>query len=147
MYFRYSQNNFLKAIYFSAKIPEMSFTEESTSNNTITSYSSSSFSVNHLPYPYSICLNKNIVETWNIDFQALDTETLKAAAKESKILVIGTGATRLNLAPKIIAELQNQGLGIELMNTEAACRTFNVLSSENREVTAILYISTKSVEL
>ena len=118
----------------------MSFAEESTLNNTITSYSAGSFSVNHRPYPYSIRLDKSTVEAWNINFQALDTEALKAAAQATKILIIGTGTKRLDLPPKIIAELQNQGLGIELMNTNAACRTFNVLSSENRDVIAILYI-------
>jgi uncharacterized protein len=36
--------------------------------------------------------------------------------------------------------LQTQGIGVEVMNTDAACRTFNVLLSEGRRVVAALIL-------
>ena len=56
------------------------------------------------------------------------------------ILLIGTGATHVILAPEIYGDLINAEIGVEIMNTSAACRTFNALSAENRNVVAALII-------
>lgn len=56
------------------------------------------------------------------------------------ILLIGTGSEFKLLDIKIYGDLINHGIGVEIMNTSAACRTFNVLSSENRHVVAALLL-------
>ncbi len=56
------------------------------------------------------------------------------------ILLIGTGERHVLLAVEVYGELINRGIGVEVMNTGAACRTFNALSAENRRVVAALVI-------
>jgi uncharacterized protein len=56
------------------------------------------------------------------------------------ILLIGTGTT-LSFPPvEIYGELINQGIGVEIMDTSAACRTYNALTAEERNVIAALII-------
>ena len=40
-----------------------------------------------------------------------------------------------------MAEAANQGIGLEIMDTPAACRTYNVLVHENRAVVAALFLA------
>jgi len=61
----------------------------------------------------------------------------KYAAPE--IILIGTGKTQQFLHPKLNAALAAQGIGIEYMNTAAACRTLLMLQSEGRRVWAWLW--------
>jgi len=56
------------------------------------------------------------------------------------ILLIGTGSKLVLLSPEIYGELINLGIGVEVMDTRAACRTYNALSAENRRVAAALII-------
>ncbi len=56
------------------------------------------------------------------------------------ILLIGTGTTLVFPAVEIYGELLNHGIGVEIMDTSAACRTYNALTAENRHVVAALII-------
>ena len=56
------------------------------------------------------------------------------------ILLIGTGATLSFPAVELYGELLNQGIGVEIMDTSAACRTYNALTAEGRDVVAALII-------
>ncbi|HVE44308.1 MAG TPA: Mth938-like domain-containing protein [Gammaproteobacteria bacterium] len=56
------------------------------------------------------------------------------------VLLLGTGTQHVLLTPDIYAVLINAGIGVEIMNTGAACRTYNALSAENRHVAAGLII-------
>lgn len=56
------------------------------------------------------------------------------------ILLIGTGETLSFPAMELYGELINQGIGVEIMDTSAACRTYNALTAENRNVVAALII-------
>lgn len=63
-----------------------------------------------------------------------DTGTLLAAAAEIDVLFVGTGA-EIAHAPRVFREaLEAAGLGVEVMASPAACRTYNVLLSEGRRV-------------
>jgi uncharacterized protein len=61
-------------------------------------------------------------------------------ALKPDILLIGTGSTHIFLDIEIYGELLNLGIGVEIMDTSAACRTYNALSAENRNVVAALII-------
>lgn len=61
-------------------------------------------------------------------------------AMKPDILLIGTGSTLVFLPVETYGDLINQGIGVEIMDTSAACRTFNALTSENRRVVAALII-------
>ncbi len=56
------------------------------------------------------------------------------------VLLIGTGATLTFPSLETYGDLLNQGIGVEIMDTSAACRTYNALSSEERNVVAALII-------
>jgi len=83
-----------------------------------------------------------VVEDWPPQrFEELKAEHLEAAlALEPEILIIGTGAAQRFLAPELMAALSRAGMGLEVMDTAAACRTYNVLLSEDRKVVAALFM-------
>ena len=55
-----------------------------------------------------------------------------------EFLLLGTGPTLVFPSPSFRAEIDQRGLGLEAMDTSAACRTFNVLVAEGRRFTAAL---------
>jgi uncharacterized protein len=59
---------------------------------------------------------------------------------QPEILLIGCGTQKMQIPPSQLARLAAQNMGIEVMDTAAACRTYNVLASENRKVAAILFL-------
>lgn len=64
------------------------------------------------------------------------------AEMEPVILIYGSGSRQRFPAPELLEPLINKGIGIEVMDTAAACRTYNVLVSEGRNVAAALIIET-----
>ena len=54
------------------------------------------------------------------------------------VVLIGTGKNQVFLPPELMMAFYAKGIGVEVMTTEAACRTFNVLVSEERRVVAAL---------
>ncbi len=67
-----------------------------------------------------------------------DVAPLLAAAGEIDVLLIGTGAEIAQIPGELRAALEGAGLGIELMATPSAARTYNVLLSEGRRIGAAL---------
>jgi uncharacterized protein len=57
-----------------------------------------------------------------------------------EILIIGCGEKKIAIANQHLATLMSQNIGIETMDTAAACRTYNILAGENRKVAAVLLI-------
>jgi uncharacterized protein len=60
---------------------------------------------------------------------------------ELEVLLLGTGIVQVFPPPMLAAEFAQRGIGLEVMNTAAACRTFNILLSEDRRVAAALMFS------
>ncbi len=61
-------------------------------------------------------------------------------AAEPEMLVVGCGWTQALPPRDLTFELAKRGLGMEVMDTPAACRTFNILVSEGRRPAALLII-------
>lgn len=59
-------------------------------------------------------------------------------ALEPEVVILGTGAQHINLDPRLFLALQQRGVGVEVMSTAAACRTYNVLLADGRRVVACL---------
>lgn len=55
-----------------------------------------------------------------------------------EVLILGTGITLKFPSPTLTAHLLQSGIGVEVMDTAAACRTFNILLAEQRNVVAAL---------
>lgn len=63
-----------------------------------------------------------------------DVAPLLDLAAEIDVIFIGTGAQIAHIPSALRLELEQAGLGVEAMNSPAACRTYNVLLSEGRRV-------------
>ncbi|MEZ5660510.1 MAG: Mth938-like domain-containing protein [Burkholderiaceae bacterium] len=55
-----------------------------------------------------------------------------------ELVLIGTGARQQFLHPRLLAPLTNARVGHETMTTDSACRTYNILMAEGRQVLAAL---------
>ena len=67
-----------------------------------------------------------------------DLAPLLALAAEIDVLFVGTGAEIAHIPAEMRAPLEEAGIGVEVMNSPAACRTYNVLLSEGRRVALAL---------
>ena len=83
---------------------------------------------------------EQIVEGWTtVTPAALTIEDLAPAlAFAPTILLLGTGTDRFLPDVELMAALAEQRVGLEIMSTPAACRTFNVLLQEQRRVVVAL---------
>jgi uncharacterized protein len=61
-----------------------------------------------------------------------------ATTERVEILILGCGARFVPMPDDLRAELRRRGVGLEWMDTGAACRTYNVLAAEGRPVAAAL---------
>lgn len=62
------------------------------------------------------------------------------AAASPELVILGTGARLRFAAPALLQPLMKRRIGVETMDTAAACRTYNVLVSEGRNVLAALML-------
>ncbi len=65
-------------------------------------------------------------------------------ALQPELVIFGSGARLSFVAPALQRSLIERRIGVETMDTAAACRTFNVLASEGRRVAAALLIEAKA---
>jgi uncharacterized protein len=61
-----------------------------------------------------------------------------AMAADVDVVLVGQGAEIAPLPAKLRAQFDEAGMGVEIMATPSACRTYNVLLAEERRVAAIL---------
>ena len=57
-----------------------------------------------------------------------------------ELVIFGSGAQLRFIQPAWVSPLMQRGIGMETMDTFAACRTFNILAGEGRKVAAALVI-------
>lgn len=94
-------------------------------------------------YRESLVLSADrLVAEWPVSSMAeLDETHLKTVLElEPEIVLLGTGKRQVFPPPRLQMVFLERGIGFEAMTTEAACRTFNVLVSENRNAVAALII-------
>ena len=69
----------------------------------------------------------------------LELEDFDAAlALDPEVILFGTGGTHRFVSNRLMTQIMSRGVGFEVMATAAACRTFNVLAAEDRQVVAAL---------
>lgn len=121
----------------------MKFTRERRPANSIRKISDDAITIGAETYRRTVAITVDeIFEDWDetplTELTADDLGPLLEA--EPDILVLGTG-TELRFAPRTVTfALARRGVGLEVMDTRAAARTFNVLLGEGREVAALLYL-------
>ena len=108
----------------------------------IDSYGPGRFKIARTPYEGPVIVLPKRVMSWDVrDIGSLDLASLAPLleAEESlDLLLIGTGERMQLVSPTLRAALKNKGIAVDFMATGAACRTFNVLLAEERDVAAAL---------
>ena len=72
------------------------------------------------------------------DLVRLDPSRILAQGPE--LILLGTGPRQIFPPASFRAQFLSAGIGVEVMDTGAACRTFNVLVAEQRRVVALLMV-------
>ena len=110
---------------------------EAREPHTIQSYSDTAVTVNHEVYAENIILSRDMLITdWPVtQASELSTESLKPLlALKPEVIILGSHTPDALRRLDAIRQLCEQNIGVECMNIGAACRTFNVLLSEERSV-------------
>ena len=111
--------------------------------NTFTGYGEGYVEVNRKRHATSLVVS---ADRLIIDWPARSIEGLTAdhfaavMALAPEILLLGTGSRFAFPAPALLAPLRQAGIGVEVMDTPAACRTYNILLGEGRNVVAALVV-------
>lgn len=80
-------------------------------------------------------------------FEQLTAEHFAVLAKtQPELVIFGSGARLRFPSPALLRALMEQRIGLETMDTLAACRTYNILAGEGRQVIAALLIEPDSGE-
>ena len=120
----------------------MKFSQESIDHGyVITAYEPGRIKVRETDYDTALLLMpEKLIGPWSIaDINALTADMVaELITHDPEIIIIGTGKNQVFPDPKLFMPLMKNGIGYEVMNTGAACRTYNILLSEDRQVLAAL---------
>ena len=117
--------------------------EQAEGRNTFTGYGDGYVEVNRARYTQSLVVSgERLITDWpaaSVDSLAADH---LAAIVELKpeIVLLGTGKAFSFPDAALLAPLYKAGIGVEAMDTPAACRTYNILLGEGRNVVAALIV-------
>ena len=89
-----------------------------------------------------LLLPHHLVQGWGqAGFDALtEADFAKIAALGCEIVLFGTGRRQRFPRPALLQPLMAARIGVEVMDTAAACRTYNILMAEGRNVAAALLL-------
>ena len=122
----------------------MKFSEDyNPGSNMIRAYHSNGVNINGQTFEQSLVVSPNrLIDDWPVtSVDDLSVDLLQELVEHSpEVILIGTGRQIRFPSPEIYAHVVNQGIGIEFMDTGAACRTYNILLSEQRKVIAGIII-------
>lgn len=111
--------------------------------NFITAFDPQYVQVNQTRHATSlIVLRERLVDNWPVrtleDLTEADFDALATLGAE--IVLLGTGRSLRFPHPRLTSRLLSRRIGLEVMDTGAACRTYNILSGEGRSVAAALIV-------
>ena len=111
--------------------------------NQFTGYGIGYIEVNKQRYQRSLIVTPVAIhDTWAVTaVDAVGADQLEfLLALKPEILLLGTGATHRFPGPALLREFARAQVGVESMDTAAACRTFNILMAEGRNVVAAVIL-------
>jgi len=119
---------------------KLQLTRPAGPGNLITGYGDDHVLVNGARHDESLVVTAEAVLPWEAaTFEALAQAHFEAlAALAPDLVLLGTGPRLRFPAVALTAPLVRAGIGLEVMDLRAACRTFNVLRAEERRVAAAL---------
>jgi len=104
-------------------------------------FSKSGFLIGKKLYKYSIFIGPEKVESWKLQSNLvtlIDFNFLKKVKTTPELLLIGVGTSLEDPFFKLRSLMSDQNIPVEIMTTSAACRTWNVLLSEGRNLFACI---------
>jgi uncharacterized protein len=119
--------------------------EQAQGRNLFTGYGAGYVEVNRTRHVSSLVVNgERLVTDWPVGSASGLSGDHMAAIVELKpeIVLLGTGARLTFPEPALLAPLYKAGIGVEVMDTSAACRTYNILLGEGRNVVAAVIVET-----
>ncbi|WP_292934579.1 Mth938-like domain-containing protein [Noviherbaspirillum sp.] len=108
---------------------------------TVTAYFDNSVEINAVRFDYNLVVMPEVAPTaWPVaSFNALTSENFaQIEAANPDVVILGTGKRQRFIHPRLIANLTARRVGVECMDSQAACRTYNILMTEGRRVALAL---------
>lgn len=122
----------------------MKFTEElsSADQNLITGIEPGCIIVQNKKIDHAHIIAPDALLAWDIcSFAELESGDLKPITQlNPEVIILGTGERHILPAKPLLRALVETGVGFEIMDTPAACRTYNILVSEDRRAVVALII-------
>lgn len=112
----------------------------------VTAYGDGWIAVNGQRHTGSLILNASgTLRAWGVNrfetLSAVDFDNLVAdGAPPPELVLFGSGRRLRFVHPALVQGLMDRRIGVETMDTAAACRTYNILAGEGRRVIAALLI-------
>lgn len=114
---------------------------------TVTSYEDNGVEINLIPFGNSLIVLPEIAPApWPVaSFDALTVEHFEQInAISPDVVILGTGKRQRFVHPRLTAPLTTRRIGVECMDNQAACRTYNILMTEGRKVALALIFDVAS---
>ncbi|HTZ34779.1 MAG TPA: Mth938-like domain-containing protein [Stellaceae bacterium] len=108
------------------------------SRQTIERYSAAGFRVSGVVFAGPVLVFPHLTIAWEAAAATLEALAPVIEHGGIELVLLGLGRRGRPVAPPLRAALKARGIGIEAMDTGAACRTYNVLLAEDRLVAAAL---------
>jgi uncharacterized protein len=118
--------------------------DDAQGRNTFTGYGEGYVEVNLRRYSSSLVVaGERVITSWPAaSLESLTADHLAAIVELApEIVLLGTGSAFSFPEPQLLAPLRKAGIGVEVMDTPAACRTYNILLGEGRNVVAALIVT------
>ena len=115
--------------------------ETPNADHFIQSYQPGTITLNTGSYQQSIVIYQDrVITDWEpaTIAQLTDHDIASLTHYAPHVIILGTGPQHTFPAPDVLSPAYQRGIGVEVMHTEAACRTYNILVSEGRNVLAAL---------
>jgi uncharacterized protein len=117
--------------------------EQPEGKNLFTGYGEGYVEVNRQRHASSLVVGaERLVTDWPVDsVEGLAADHLAAIVElKPEVVLLGTGRSFVFPDPRLLAPLHGAKIGVEVMDTAAACRTYNILLGEGRNVVAALIV-------
>ena len=116
---------------------------ENSTSNKIISYSNDSFALKDKIIKSNLVISKDhLIENWSVEsYQYLALQQMdQIIAWQPEVILIGTGNESGFQNQELLSYVTSKNIGLEIMNMGAACRSYNLLIDEGRNVVACLFL-------
>ena len=123
---------------------QIKFTREVSEANLVAAWESGAVRIGEEWIRSHLILSaEDVVRDWDVsDPAGLElTDLAPAIELEPDVIILGTGTSLTLPQIDLMSEVATHGIGLEIMDTPAACRTYNVLVHERRAVVAALFLT------